>query len=101
VVLEGETERKLEELPELRSHELGALLSPSPLSVEEADTIIMAARAHWFPDDNPAGEGGDAVEAPEDEKTEAETVEAETLEAEPAKAKKAPAKAKKAEGDAE
>ncbi len=82
-VLEGESEQKLDDLPELRSHELGALLAPSPLSAEEADAIIMAARAHWFPDEEaaeePAEDGGEAGE-----KTEAGAAEA-----------------KKAEGDAE
>ena len=108
VVLEGESERTIDELPELRSHELGALLGPSALSAEEADTIIMAARAHWFPDEEAAEEGGDAVEAPEGEKAGEGAAEAEPVEAEPAKAKKTPAKAKKAsakakkaEGDAE
>ncbi|MDH3232459.1 MAG: helix-hairpin-helix domain-containing protein, partial [Alphaproteobacteria bacterium] len=62
----------LENLDELRSRELYALLNPSPLSAEEADAIIMAARAHWFPEeeaapDEAAGEtdeGTGAADAP-------------------------------------
>jgi len=78
-VLEGETEQTIDTLPELRSHELSALLAPSPLSAAEADAIIMAARAHWFPDEEPAAEGeesgeasGNVVAATESEKTPAE-----------------------------
>ncbi|MHA1537521.1 MAG: transcription termination factor NusA [Alphaproteobacteria bacterium] len=64
-VLKDESERTIDELAELRSHELAALLAPSPLSAEEADAIIMAARAHWFPDEEPAGEAGDAEDSAE------------------------------------
>ena len=88
-VLEGESERTIDELAELRSHELAALLTPSPLSAEEADAIIMAARAHWFPDEEPAGEAGDA------EDNEAGAPEGD------ASPEGSAAEAKKTEGDAE
>jgi N utilization substance protein A len=41
----------LDNLDELRARELYGLLNPSPLSAEEADTIIMAARARAFPEE--------------------------------------------------
>ena len=52
----------LDNLDELRARELYALLNPSPLSAEEADTIIMAARAKAFPEDAAAQEEAAAEE---------------------------------------
>ena len=73
----------LENLDELRSRELYALLNPSPLSAEEADAIIMAARAHWFPEEEAGADEdvekseGEAGEKPEADKAEAVKTDAE------------------------
>jgi N utilization substance protein A len=56
MLMEAETEVKVEDLANMEGPSLGKLLGPSPLNAEEADAIIMAARKHWFPDDEePAG----------------------------------------------
>jgi len=58
----------LDNLDELRSRELYALLNPSPLSAEDADAIIMAARARAFPEEETAeAEAGADGEAGEPE----------------------------------
>ena len=46
--------KTLDDLADLASDELLELLPESSLSEEEADAIIMAARAHWFTDENAA-----------------------------------------------
>jgi N utilization substance protein A len=50
------TQITLDNLDELRARELYGLLGPSPLSADEADAIIMAARAKAFPEDTAAAE---------------------------------------------
>ncbi len=42
-----------EDLPDLAGDELVEMLAPTPMTLDNANKIIMAARAHWFP----AGEG--------------------------------------------
>ena len=44
--------KSLDDLGDLASDELLEILSSSELTPEEGDKIIMAARAHWFQDDN-------------------------------------------------
>ncbi len=46
--------KTLDDLADLASDELLELLPESSLSGEDADAIIMAARAHWFTDENAA-----------------------------------------------
>ncbi len=46
--------KTLDNLADLASDELLELLPESSLSEEDADAIIMAARAHWFTDENAA-----------------------------------------------
>jgi N utilization substance protein A len=63
---DGETGAQvtLDNLDELRARELYGLLNPSPLSADEADAIIMAARAKAFPEEAaPAEEPAEAGEA--------------------------------------
>ena len=49
--------KTLDDLGDLASDELLEILGPNPdLSEEQANAIIMAARAHWF-DGEEAGEG--------------------------------------------
>ena len=67
----GENDIKaLDNLADLASEELLELLEPGALTLEAADEVIMAARAHWFADEESApadAEGGqeeDAAEAP-------------------------------------
>jgi len=56
----GENKIKtLDQLADLASDELRELLGDIKLSPEEADAIIMAARAHWFPDEPAAGAGAE------------------------------------------
>ena len=53
----------LDDLADLDSDELVALLSEHGLEDDtEAGDIIMAARAHWFDDEPEAGEASDAAE---------------------------------------
>ena len=47
----GET--TLDDMGKLSESDLNKVLSASSLGVEEADGIIMAARAHWFDDETP------------------------------------------------
>ena len=62
----------LDDLADLDSDELVALLSEHGLEDDtEAGDIIMAARAHWFDDEPEAGEASDAAEG--DAATEAAT----------------------------
>ena len=58
--------KTLDDLGDLASDELLELLPDSGLGEEDANAIIMAARAHWFEDD-PVGEGDGAAAATEAE----------------------------------
>ena len=61
LVVLGEIEIKtLDNLGDLASDELIEILGDQAPSSEEADAIIMAARAHWFEDEPPAGAGEEA-----------------------------------------
>ncbi len=62
VVMEEETEKSLDDLAEMQPEDLEKLLAPSALSEAEANTIIMAARKHWF-DDEPTDEPTEDVPA--------------------------------------
>ena len=56
VVALGEQEiRTIDDLGDLASDELIEMLPDAPLDREMADGIIMRARAHWFPPEDPAG----------------------------------------------
>jgi N utilization substance protein A len=58
----GENEIKtLDDLADLASDELIELLGDLAPSHEEADAIIMAARAHWFEDEETPESGEDEV----------------------------------------
>ena len=58
VVILGENEIKsVDDLGDLASDELIELLPGVEMSMEEANTIIMAARAHWFDDEEAPEEG--------------------------------------------
>ena len=64
-----EPRRRAENAPQ-RSEDKGGILAEYGLSEEQGNEIIMAARAHWFEDEDkpaePAAEGEDAVaESPE------------------------------------
>ncbi|MBL8643304.1 MAG: transcription termination/antitermination protein NusA [Rhodospirillaceae bacterium] len=52
--------KSLDDLADLAGDELVEMLAPSPMTLETANKIIMAARAHWFPE----GETSDASAAP-------------------------------------
>ena len=49
--------KALDDLADLASDELLEMLPESALTEEGADAVIMAARAHWFDDDEDAAEG--------------------------------------------
>jgi N utilization substance protein A len=61
--------KTLDDLADLASDELRDLLGDIKMTGEDADAIIMAARAHWFPDEpaaaaapaEPPSAGGDAA----------------------------------------
>ncbi len=64
-------EHSLEDMGSLTEAEVDGILQGSPMSQDEANTIIMAARAHWF-DDEPAeeaaeGEASEAAAQPEEQ----------------------------------
>ncbi len=70
--------KTLDDLADLASDELIEMLGEGAPSVEEANAIIMAARAHWF-DDEPGAESettGDDEGPAATEPTEGESVEA-------------------------
>jgi N utilization substance protein A len=59
-------EHSLEDMGTLANPEVDRILQASPMGQDEANAIIMAARAHWF-DDEPAAEPeavGAEAEAP-------------------------------------
>ncbi len=67
--------KELDDLADLASDELIEMLPENMLNEDEANAIIMAARAHWFEDeDAPSETDGDAADADAD----AEPAEAET-----------------------
>jgi len=70
LVVLGENDVKtLDDLGDLASDELMEFLPDADFTVEEADAIIMAARAHWFDDEEvPQNEDGEvAKDEPVDE----------------------------------
>ncbi len=67
--------KTLDNLADLASDELIELLPENMMNVDEANAIIMAARAHWFDDeDTPSETAGEAAgDDPDAEPAEAET----------------------------
>ena len=67
--------KTLDDLADLAGDELAELLSDWDVSIDDCNAIIMAARAHWFDDEDVDGEsaaddgepGGDAAEETPDE----------------------------------
>ena len=59
--ISGHESKTLDDLGDLASDELRELLPDSDIDEDQANTIIMAARAHWFDDeDDASGEETDA-----------------------------------------
>jgi N utilization substance protein A len=85
---EGRVPATLDILGYLKPHKVASLVAPSSLDEQEAEAIIMAARAGWFDDEPPTAE----AEAGEAEATEAAEGEA----PQPAAAEPAPSAAKEA-----
>jgi N utilization substance protein A len=86
LVVLGQNEiRTLDDLGDLASDELIEMLGDTAPSVEAADAIIMAARAHWFADEAPAEEAA-ADEAQEGTAPADETAAASADDQEPAPA---------------
>ncbi|MEQ8357364.1 MAG: transcription termination factor NusA [Kiloniellaceae bacterium] len=60
-------EHSLEDMASLTDAEVDGILQGSPMSQDDANAIIMAARAHWFDDEPEAeaaeGDGGGETEA--------------------------------------
>jgi len=55
----GEAEvRTLDDLADLASDELREIVGPAEMTETAANDIIMAARAHWFADEDSGGDGG-------------------------------------------
>ncbi|MBI2584562.1 MAG: transcription termination/antitermination protein NusA [Rhodospirillales bacterium] len=52
-----------DDLADLAADELLEIVPPKSLTVEKANDIIMAARAHWFPDEPAKAEAAEAGEA--------------------------------------
>jgi len=57
--------KTLDDVGDLASDELIELLGEPPLTTEQADSVIMAARAHWFDDDPTPATGDPDASAPE------------------------------------
>jgi len=55
-------EHSLEDMGRVPNAEVDRILQASPMGQDDANALIMAARAHWF-DDEPAAAGGEAEEA--------------------------------------
>ena len=50
--------KTLDDLADLAGDELVEMLAPTVITLEAANKIIMAARAHWFPEAPAADSGG-------------------------------------------
>jgi N utilization substance protein A len=55
--------KSLDDLADLAADELVELLPEAQLTEAEAGSLIMAARAHWFGDEEAAAEDPDAAAA--------------------------------------
>ena len=53
--------KTLDDLADLAGDELTELLGADVMNVEASNKVIMAARAHWFPAEEAAGEGETAA----------------------------------------
>ncbi len=84
IFMDIETEVKLDDLFDMADHEIGRLVRPSPVSADEANQIIMAARVAVYGDDviAPEPEPEEGEEAEEAEATPADTRAAELATAE-------------------
>ena len=58
-------EHSLEDMASVEEAEVERVLQGSPMTQDEANAIIMAARAHWFDDEPEAAEEAEAGEAEE------------------------------------
>ncbi len=67
VALAEKDVRTLDDLADLASDELIEILGPGSMSMDEANTMIMAARAHWFDDEDEPADAGDEEESAEEE----------------------------------
>ncbi len=61
IMLAEKGEHTLDSIAGLDDGDLRSLLLPSPLAADEADALIMAARAHWFADEDAPADGDPAV----------------------------------------
>jgi transcription termination/antitermination protein NusA len=62
VILGENAVKSLDDLADLASDELVEMLPAGTMTMDDANTIIMAARAHWFPEDETATEDSSASE---------------------------------------
>ena len=74
--------KSLDDLADLAGDELIEHLPDSGMTVDEANDIIMAARAHWFEDED-GGDGGDGEKSEDGEDGEEGGAEADSAEGEP------------------
>ena len=74
--------KTLDDLGDLASDELIELLGDKAPNEEQANELIMAARAHWFEGEEPAADEANGDEAAGDEAAGEESADAETTEAE-------------------
>jgi N utilization substance protein A len=58
LVLAEKGVKTLDDLADLAGDELVEMLAPTVMTLEAANTIIMAARAHWFPEGTAADSDG-------------------------------------------
>ncbi len=78
---EGRVPATLDILRYLKPHKVASLVSPSTLDEREAEAIIMAARAGWFDDEEPAAEDETAEAAQASDAAAAPAAETATKEA--------------------
>ncbi|MDA0240239.1 MAG: transcription termination factor NusA [Proteobacteria bacterium] len=75
----GESEiRSLDDLADLASDELREILGESTMTEDRANEIIMAARAHWFDDEETNGDAAEGDAAAVTEETTDDTTDAAT-----------------------
>jgi N utilization substance protein A len=60
IVLAEKGVKTLDDLADLAGDELVEMLGADAINIEAANKIIMAARAHWFPEETPAAEAAPA-----------------------------------------
>ncbi len=68
IVMDSDSEKTIDDLAQMQEQDVARLVASSPVTADDANAIIMAARSHWFDDE----EAPPPAEAPDAEVTIAE-----------------------------